>query len=88
MGRDISTDVAGLQADVLDHAREFVDVVFQAAPGAYRELLNTPRLAHPEQLDVRAFPALAAGFVVEHYLVDIPFAAFEVYLARFFALAQ
>ena len=43
MGREISIDVAGLQADVLDHAREFVDIVFQGAPGAYRELLNSPR---------------------------------------------
>ena len=43
MGREISTEVTGLQADVLDHSREFVDVVFEAAPGEYRELLNSPR---------------------------------------------
>ncbi len=46
MAREISIDVDPLPTDVLDHAREFVDIVFQSAPGAYRELLTTPRFQH------------------------------------------
>jgi hypothetical protein len=39
----ISADVSGLRADVLDHSREFVELVYRQAPGAYRSLLSTGR---------------------------------------------
>jgi hypothetical protein len=42
-GRSISADVAGLQADVLDHSREFVELVYQQAPGEYRALVASER---------------------------------------------
>ena len=38
--RSISTDVLGLQAAVLDHSREFVELVYTKAPGEYRALLS------------------------------------------------
>lgn len=41
--RTISTDVLSLQADVLDHSPEFVELVYQEAPGAYRDLLASGR---------------------------------------------
>ncbi|NIM70584.1 MAG: hypothetical protein GTN86_08180 [Xanthomonadales bacterium] len=44
MAGDSSTDLAGLQATVLDHASEFVALVHAAAPGRYRELLDAPRI--------------------------------------------
>ena len=31
-GRDISTDILDLQADLLDHSREFVEIVYRSAP--------------------------------------------------------
>jgi hypothetical protein len=37
--RDISTDVLSLQADVLDHSREFVELVYRSAPDEYRRLV-------------------------------------------------
>ena len=43
MNRDLSTDVTGLQPEVLDHASEFVEVVYKRAPGLYRELLDSYR---------------------------------------------
>ena len=47
---DSTTDITVIQACVLDHSAEFVDVVYQRAPGEYRALLNSghfdARLAH------------------------------------------
>jgi hypothetical protein len=39
----VSTDVRSLQASVLDHAFEFVELVYEKAPGEYRRLLATGR---------------------------------------------
>jgi hypothetical protein len=39
--RDISTDVLSLQADVLDHSREFVKLVYRTAPDEYRSLVDS-----------------------------------------------
>lgn len=45
-----ATDLTVIQASVLDHSAEFVEVVYQRAPGEYRALLDSgrfgPRLAH------------------------------------------
>ena len=45
-----TTDLAVIQASVLDHSAEFVEVVYQRAPGEYRALLDSgrfdTRLAH------------------------------------------
>jgi hypothetical protein len=38
-----SKDLAGLQADVLDHAREFVELVQRQAPAEYQRLLAADR---------------------------------------------
>jgi hypothetical protein len=43
MERDRPKDILSLQPDVLDHAREFVAVVYEQAPGRYRELLADSR---------------------------------------------
>jgi len=37
----LTTDVLSLQAKVLDHASEFVELVYQQAPEAYRRLLGS-----------------------------------------------
>jgi hypothetical protein len=42
-GHNISTDNLGQQADLLDHSREFVEIVYRSAPGEYHELLNSER---------------------------------------------
>ena len=42
MAREL-TPVPDADADVLDHAREFVDVVRRSAPGVYESLLTEPR---------------------------------------------
>ena len=42
-GRNISTDNSGQQADLLDHSREFVEIVYRSAPGEYRALLHSER---------------------------------------------
>jgi len=42
-GRSISTGDSGLQANVLDHSREFVELVYQRAPGEYRALVASER---------------------------------------------
>ena len=42
-GRNISTENSGQQADLLDHSREFVEIVYRSAPGVYEELLNSER---------------------------------------------
>ena len=45
-----SGDLAVIQANVLDHSAEFVEVVYRRAPGEYRALLDSgrfdARLAH------------------------------------------
>jgi len=40
-GQTISTETAGLDAQVLDHSRDFVELVSTKAPGEYRRLLNS-----------------------------------------------
>ena len=42
-GRSITTDDSGLQANVLDHSREFVELVYQRAPGEYQALVASER---------------------------------------------
>ena len=39
----LTTDVTGMQASVLDHASEFVDLVHEKAAGEYRRLLDSGR---------------------------------------------
>ena len=39
-----SSDLMVIQASVLDHSREFVDIICQQAPGAYRALLSSGRV--------------------------------------------
>ena len=41
--KSISADVVSLRADVLDHSREFVELVYSQAPGEYRSLLSDGR---------------------------------------------
>jgi len=38
-----STDLSVIQANVLDHSREFVEIVYEQAPGEYRALLSSGR---------------------------------------------
>ena len=38
-----STDLSVIQANVLDHAPEFVEIVYTQAPGTYRALLSSGR---------------------------------------------
>ena len=40
-------DLVVVQAGVMDHSSEFVDLVQREAPGAYRELLDSGRFASP-----------------------------------------
>ena len=42
-GQDLSEYVYSLQADVLDHAREFVELVYRQAPVEYQHLLSSER---------------------------------------------
>jgi hypothetical protein len=42
-GEGQSKDIVGLQADVLDHAREFVELVYRQAPLEYQHLLSSGR---------------------------------------------
>ena len=47
---DGTTDLTVIQASVLDHSAEFVEIIYQRAPGEYRALLDSGhfdmRLAH------------------------------------------
>lgn len=43
MSSDVPTGLATLEPDVLDHAREFVEVVYSKAPELYRQMLATPQ---------------------------------------------
>ena len=49
--RSISTDVSDLQADVLDHSREFVELVSAMAPGEYRALMASGRFKQDIEQD-------------------------------------
>lgn len=42
-GQDLSVNLYSLQADVLDHAREFVELVYRQAPLEYQHLLSSER---------------------------------------------
>ncbi|MEE8339716.1 MAG: hypothetical protein V3R56_06195 [Xanthomonadales bacterium] len=42
--RELTTAADGQSTDVMDHARELVTIVYQAAPGEYRKLLKVPRI--------------------------------------------
>jgi hypothetical protein len=42
-GQSLTADAAGLRADVLDHSREFVELVASQAPAEYRALLASGR---------------------------------------------
>jgi hypothetical protein len=42
-GQGESRDIVGLQADVLDHAREFVELVYRQAPMEYQHLISSER---------------------------------------------
>lgn len=44
--QNISTDVLSLQASVLDHASEFVKLVYRDAPAEYQRLLASGRFRH------------------------------------------
>ena len=49
--RPISTDVQGLQADVLDHSSEFVELVFDEAPAEYQRLMVSERFRREMEQD-------------------------------------
>ena len=40
---ELSTDVQGLEPDVLNHSSEFVELVYRDAPDTYRRLLASER---------------------------------------------
>ena len=42
-GSTNSSDLTVIQANVLDHASEFVEIVYSEAPGEYRALLSSGR---------------------------------------------
>ena len=44
-GRQISTANSALHADLLDHSREFVEIVYRSAPQEYLSLLDSERFA-------------------------------------------
>jgi hypothetical protein len=43
--RRVLTDVVGFSADVLDHSREFVELVYREAPSEYLRLLESERFS-------------------------------------------
>ena len=47
----ISTDVLSLQADVLDHSSEFVELVFREAPTEYQRLMVAERFRRELEQD-------------------------------------
>jgi len=49
--RPISTDVLSLQADVLDHSSDFVELVFRQAPAEYKRLLDSDYFRGELELD-------------------------------------
>jgi hypothetical protein len=44
MTQDLTATTESHSADVLDHARELVSIVYQAAPGEYKKLLKVSRI--------------------------------------------
>jgi hypothetical protein len=52
-GQRESGDIVGLQADVLDHAREFVELVYRQAPVEYQRLLSSERFRSELERDLR-----------------------------------
>ena len=44
MTQDLTATIESHSADVLDHARELVTIVYQAAPGEYKKLLKVSRI--------------------------------------------
>jgi hypothetical protein len=44
MTQDLTATTESHSADVLDHARELVTIVYQAAPGEYKKLLKVSRI--------------------------------------------
>jgi hypothetical protein len=42
--RELTDMVPGQHTGVMDHARELVTIVYKAAPGEYRRLLEVPRI--------------------------------------------
>ncbi len=44
MTRDLTDNVPSRHTTVMDHARELVTIVYQAAPGEYKRLLKVPRI--------------------------------------------
>jgi len=43
--QSLTSDILNLQADVLDHASEFVELVYKRAPGEYERLLKSGRFS-------------------------------------------
>lgn len=50
-GRPISTDVKSLQADVLDHSSEFLELVYRNAPAEYQRLKGSERFRRELERD-------------------------------------
>ena len=44
MTRDLTDNVPSHHTDVMDHARELVTIVYEAAPGEYNRLLKAQRI--------------------------------------------
>jgi hypothetical protein len=44
MKQNLTSTVLSQHADIMDHARELVTIVYEAAPGEYRTLLKVPRI--------------------------------------------
>jgi hypothetical protein len=49
--QSISADVLGLQANVLDHSSEFVELVFREAPNEYQHLMASERFRRELERD-------------------------------------
>jgi len=43
--QSLTSDILDFQADVLDHASEFVELVYKQAPGEYERLLTSGRFS-------------------------------------------
>ncbi|MGK2924203.1 MAG: hypothetical protein ACSLE2_01135 [Lysobacterales bacterium] len=60
-GQDLSDYVYNLQTDVLDHAREFVELVYRQAPVEYQHLLSSERFAPQLENDPEFGSELGSG---------------------------
>ena len=49
--QQVSTDVLSLQANVLDHSSEFVELVYREAPAEYQRLMASERFARELEQD-------------------------------------